>query len=307
MRLRWFWVLLPVVLGTILAFILLLTDFENSLIYVQADLGSIIFGLGVMASIVIAVVIIVLEQIEKVQINATIEFAEDRRRFLRRLDHELKNPLTAILAGLANLSILDDPDERAVTLKSVSTQVDRMRKLVADLRKLSELETRPLDLSPVKMTVLLEETFALIEDEPDAMERLLTLSIPRAPWPLPTISGDYDLLVLAVHNLLMNAIKFTQPNDTIEMRAFEDGSRVVIEVADTGPGIPESEIPHVWQELYRGAGARGVQGSGLGLALVRAIVSRHEGEITLRSRPGEGTVFTMRLPVRIYTEPHITG
>ena len=172
-----------------------------------------------------------------------------------------------------------------------------MRKLVADLRKLSELETRPLDLSPVEMTELLEETFALVDDEPGADERILTLSIPRAPWPLPTISGDYDLLVLAVHNLLTNAIKFTQPGDTIEMRAFEDGSQVVIEVADTGPGIPESEIPHVWQELYRGAGARGVQGSGLGLALVRAIVSRHEGEITLRSRPGEGTVFTMRLPV----------
>jgi signal transduction histidine kinase len=81
------------------------------------------------------------------------------------------------------------------------------------------------------------------------------------------------------------------------MRASEDGSQVVIEVADTGPGIPEEEVAHVWQELYRGAGARGVQGSGLGLALVRAIVSRHEGEITLRSRPGAGTVFTMRLPV----------
>jgi len=299
MRLRWFWVLLPVVLGTILALILFLTDFDNSLLYAQADLGSILFGLGVIASILTAVVIIVLEQIEKIQINATIEFAENRRRFLRRLDHELKNPLTAILAGLANLSILEDPDERAVTLESVSTQVDRMRKLVAELRKLSELETRPLDLSPVKMTELLEETFALIEDEPVARERILTLSIPRAPWPLPTISGDYDLLVLAVHNLLTNAVKFTDPGDTIEMRAFEDGSQVVIEVADTGPGIPESEIPYVWQELYRGAGARGVQGSGLGLALVRAIVTRHEGEITLRSRPNEGTVFTMRLPVRM--------
>jgi len=133
MRLRWFWVLLPVVLGTILALILFLTDFDNSLLYAQADLGSILFGLGVIASILTALVIIVLEQLEKIQINATIEFAENRRRFLRRLDHELKNPLTAILAGLANLSILEDSDARAVTLESVSNQVDRMRKLVADL------------------------------------------------------------------------------------------------------------------------------------------------------------------------------
>ena len=100
-------------LGTILALSLILTDWPNPLLYLQADLGSIVFGLGVLISILVAVVIVILDQIEKIQINATIEFAEDRRRFLRRLDHELKNPLTAILAGLANLSILDDPEERA--------------------------------------------------------------------------------------------------------------------------------------------------------------------------------------------------
>jgi two-component system OmpR family sensor kinase len=297
MRLRWLWILLPLGLGITLALIIILTDIPNPLLYAQADLGSVLFGLGVLISILLVFVIVILDQIEKVQINATIHFAENRRRFLRRLDHELKNPLTAILAGLANLSILEDPQERAGTLQSVSAQVDRMRKLVADLRKLSELETRPLDLSPVEMTVLLEDAFALAEGEPGAEDRRITLSIPRAPWPLPTISGDYDLLILAVHNLLTNAIKFTESGDTIEMRAFEDDSQVVVEVADTGPGIPQEEIEHVWQELYRGAGARGIQGSGLGLALVRAIVTRHEGEITLRSRPGEGTVFTMRLPV----------
>jgi two-component system OmpR family sensor kinase len=298
MRLRWLWILLPVGLGIILAAWLTLADVTNPVLYLQADLGSLLFGLGILLSILVAAVVIAFDQIETTQINATIDFAEDRRRFLRRLDHELKNPLTAILAGLANLSILEDPNDRKDTLESVGTQVDRMRKLVADLRKLSELETRPLDLGPVEMTELLEETFALVEETAEVNKRELTLSIPRAPWPLPTISGDYDLLVLAVHNLLTNAIKFTQPGDTIEMRAFEDGSQVVIEVADTGPGIPENEVAHIWQELYRGAGARGIQGSGLGLALVRAIVSRHEGEITLRSRHGKGTVFTMRLPVR---------
>ena len=80
------------------------------------------------------------------------------------------------------------------------------------------------------------------------------------------------------------------------MRAFEDGASVAIEVADTGPGIPEGDQPHVWEELYRGESARGIPGSGLGLALVRAIIARHEGDITFRSRHGEGTVFTVRLP-----------
>jgi two-component system OmpR family sensor kinase len=71
-----------------------------------------------------------------------------------------------------------------------------------------------------------------------------------------------------------------------------------VEVADTGPGIPEPEIAHIWDELYRGEGARGIPGSGLGLALVRAIVERHGGQVSLRSRAGQGTVFSLRLPLQ---------
>jgi two-component system OmpR family sensor kinase len=69
-------------------------------------------------------------------------------------------------------------------------------------------------------------------------------------------------------------------------------------VADTGPGIPEDETPRVWDELHRGRAARGIPGSGLGLALVRAIVERHGGQVTIRSRLGQGTVVRVRLPVR---------
>ena len=99
-----------------------------------------------------------------------------------------------------------------------------------------------------------------------------------------------------MHNLLDNALKFSRPGDTLELHAFEDGAEIVIEVADTGPGIPEDEQPHVWEELYRGQSGRGIPGSGLGLALVRAIAERHNGRVSLRSRLGQGTVFTLRLP-----------
>jgi len=297
MRWRWWWVFIPIILGLIAALVILLTDVPNPVLYAQADLWILVLGIGIGLSILVAVIIAVLDQIEKTQIDATIQFAEDRRRFLRRLDHELKNPLTAILAGLANLSIAETSKDRSASLNSVQTQVGRLRQLVAELRKLSELETRPLDLGPIDMTELLEDSFSLAKEHPEVGERVLSISIPRAPWPLPSINGDRDLLILAIHNLLDNAIKFTHPGDTIEMRAFEDGNQVVIEVADTGPGIPEEDVAHVWEELYRGTGARGIQGSGLGLALVRAIVSRHEGDIDLRSRPGEGTVLMLRLPV----------
>jgi len=109
--------------------------------------------------------------------------------------------------------------------------------------------------------------------------------------------GDRDLLFLAVHNLLDNAIKFTQPGGTIEMRGFEDGSSLVIEVADTGQGIPEDELVHVGEELYRARGARGIPGNGLGLALVHSIINLHGGKVSVRSREGKGTVVTLKLPV----------
>jgi len=223
--------------------------------------------------------------------------AEDRRRFLRRLDHELKNPLTAIRAGLANLSETSNLEFRREALTSVEAETLRLSRLTADLRKLAELETRPLERGPVHLAELLQEAMGLAQEQPQAQTRHLTLTLPQAPWPLPLISGDWDLLFLAVYNLLDNALKFTQSGDTVEVRAFEDGATVVLEVADTGPGIPEVELPHVWQELYRGQGARGIRGSGLGLALVQAIVERHGGQTNLRSRAGQGTVFTVRLPI----------
>jgi signal transduction histidine kinase len=224
--------------------------------------------------------------------------AGERHEFLRRLDHELKNPLMAMRAGLANLNgtELDSPQHEIID--SVETQTLRLSRLLADLRKLAELEIRPLDCAPVELSELLQEVVMVSQERPDADERHITLTLPQAPWPLPPVPGDHDLLFVLFHNLLDNAIKFTQPGNKIELRAFEDGSSVVVEVADTGPGIPEEEVPLVWDELYRGENARGVPGSGIGLALVRAITERHAGWVSVRSRLGQGTVFTIHLPAQ---------
>jgi two-component system OmpR family sensor kinase len=225
-----------------------------------------------------------------------VRLAQERRRFLQRIDHELKNPLTAIRAGLANLSNGSSGTAQQEALASIEAQVLRLSRLTADLRKLAELETRPLDLVPVNVAELLREALDLAQEQPEAGGRRLALMLPQAPWPVSDVPGDRDLLFLATYNLLDNAIKFTRPGDTVEVRAVEDRTHVTVEVADTGPGIPREELPRVWEELYRGQGARGVPGSGLGLALVRAIVERHGGTVTLRSRTGQGTVVTMRLP-----------
>jgi two-component system OmpR family sensor kinase len=232
------------------------------------------------------------QALEQVQARAS----EDRRRFLQRLDHELKNPLMAIRAGLANFADAPAAPARRDALASVEVQTVRLSRLTADLRKIADLETRPLEHSAIDLHQLLQEAISLVEDRPGAHHHHIGLTVPQAPWPLPIISGDRDLIFLAVYNLLENAIKFTGPEDTIEMRGREDGRFVVIEVADTGPGIESSEIPHVWEELYRGSGARGIPGSGLGLALVKAVAERHGGGVSLHSRASQGTVVAIRLP-----------
>jgi len=295
MRWRWAAALVPVILGAAISAWLNATG-RAPLFRVKVDLGTLLFALGILLSSVSAAVLVCRTSAQRARQETLVSASQDRRRFLRRLDHELKNPLTAILAGLANLSTVESDATRRPALDSVTAQVHRMRQLVAELRKLSDLETRELEHVAVDMTELLEEVFALAQDHPGAADRQLTLVIPRAPWPLPTVSGDRDLLFVAVYNPLDNALKFTQPADTIELRAAEDDGGVVIEIADTGPGIPEEEIPQVWDELYRGEGARGVPGSGLGLSLVRAIVARHGGRASIRSRPGQGTLLTLRLP-----------
>lgn len=121
---------------------------------------------------------------------------------------------------------------------------------------------------------------------------------PTAPWHLSPVNGDPDLLYVAVHNVIANAAKFTRPGDTIEVRGLEEEGAVSIEVADTGAGIPDGETAMVFEELARASNARGIPGSGLGLPLVHAIVERHGGRCTIRSRLGKGTSVRLTLPLR---------
>jgi two-component system OmpR family sensor kinase len=190
---------------------------------------------------------------------------------------------------------LEPGQQRALT--SIEAQTVRLSRLTADLRKIAELETRTVERVPINLAQLLAEVIEFAEDYPDREGRQVKLTVPNAPWPLPTLFGDRDLLFVAVYNLVENALKFTEPDDTIELRAREDGRFVIVEVADTGPGIAAEEQAHVWEELYRGTNGRGIPGSGLGLSLVKAVVERHEGHVVLHSRPGKGTLVSIHLPV----------
>lgn len=220
------------------------------------------------------------------------------RRFLRRLDHELKNPLTIIRLGVANLQDrLARQSEQTDSLARVAEQVNRLQTLVEVLRRLAELGELELERAPVDLQVVLEEALALACDADVRTAREVDVRMQQVPWPIGPVSGDHDLLVLAFRNVLDNALKFTAAGDQVEVRATEDGPMAVVEVADTGPGIPPEELPHIFEELYRGRNARDIPGSGLGLALVQRIVVLHDGKVTVRSRVGQGTLVMVRLPL----------
>ena len=299
---RWLLAGAPLLVGVVVAILVAVELLPRPVLYLRADLGTFALLLGGLLSLGVLVPLWVYyrgrQRQQMVRHEAQEEAAAERRRFLRRLDHELKNPLTAIRAALVNLADPNAPPVQREALSSVENQALRLSRLAADLRKLAELETRPLERSPVQLDELLQEVSELALERPEADGRIIHLNVPQAPWPLPPVAGDADLLFLAVHNLVDNALKFTRPGDTIEIRALEDGTQVLVEVADTGPGVPAEEIGQIWDELYRGQGARGISGSGLGLALVRAIAERHDGEVSVRSRSGQGTVFALRLPLR---------
>jgi two-component system OmpR family sensor kinase len=223
--------------------------------------------------------------------NSIREAEQGRRRFLRRLDHEMKNPLTGLRAALVNLQEAQSKDERIRAGQNAKRAQERLSSLLGDLRKLAE--RRQVDISE-----LLHDVVDAARSIPVYEGRHVNLFITKVPSPFPCVIGDRDLLVLAMYNLVQNALKFTSEDEPVEVRALEDGRSVYVEVADSGAGIPSEDLPKIFEELYRGSNARGIEGSGLGLALVHRIVTLHGGQIIVRSRQGDshGTVFTIRLP-----------
>ncbi len=224
--------------------------------------------------------------------------AQAHQRFMRRLDHELKNPLAVLQVSLSGLQNGAASSAAGQPLAIAQEQVARLNRLLAGLRKLADLDTYALDREPVDFADLLPKAIAAARGAPGREGRAVELHTQRFPWSPPPVLGDLDLLLVAFYNLIDNALKFTGPQDRVEVRVSEDGAAVTVEVADNGPGIAEADLPHVFEELYRCEASRGIEGSGLGLALAKKIVDRHGGSLAVRSRPGQGTVFIVRLPAR---------
>lgn len=224
-------------------------------------------------------------------------YNQEKRRLIMRLDHELKNPLTAIRVNLVNLSESEDPETQRQIHQALNQQVLRLSQLVTDLRKLANLDSGVAEHLPVDTRNLAGQLVDAVRRHPLAAQRQLALPDEADYADLSAIVGDEDLLQLAVYNLIDNAMKFTQPGDTISVRIAEDSDSLTVSVHDQGMGIPEADLPFVCEELYRSKIAHGIPGSGLGLSMVRTIMDLHGGQVDIESEIGEGTTVTLSLPL----------
>ena len=240
---------------------------------------------------------------------AIIRHDRDRSRdFLADVSHELRTPIAALLTfnELLTAQAGQDPAARAEFLEASRVQLERLDWLAQNLLELSKLDSGLvlLDLRPDDVRAAVES--AVEQAMPAANRRgvSLSLSLPDAPL---RIRHDPQRVGQVVTNLVANAIKFTPPGGSINVAVtpHRDGAR--IEVNDTGVGIDASELPRIFDRFYRGSRANEARGSGsgLGLAIVRSIVDMHRGTVTVESRLGTGSRFSVFLPrdPRVEEEP----
>jgi two-component system phosphate regulon sensor histidine kinase PhoR len=220
-----------------------------------------------------------------------------RRDFVANASHELKTPVAAVraLAETLQTALPDDPAAALRFAERISREAERLEVLVRDLLDLSRVERGTLDVEPVDLVGLVKEAVGGYLDL--AEERRIQLVTELRPG--IGIRGDRAQLGLLLSNLIDNALRHTTANGTVCIRLDPAESRAVLQVADTGEGIPAGELSRVFERFYRvdKARARQTGGTGLGLAIVRHVAEAHGGTVRVDSELGRGTTFTVTLPV----------
>ena len=224
-----------------------------------------------------------------------------RRDFVANVSHELKTPATSLklLAESLEESLDEDPVQARLFAAQLKKETERLAYLITDLLDLARLESREttgyptlVDVRGVLMTVLA------------AMRRVARKKDITLQWKRfgkatrYAVPGDETQLTSMFTNLVDNAVKYTPPGGRVEVTGGSEGPEVVVSIADTGIGIPEGQLPRIFERFYRvdKARSKATGGTGLGLSIVRHVAENHGGRVTVESAVGEGTTFTVYLP-----------
>lgn len=219
-----------------------------------------------------------------------------QRRFVSDASHELRTPLTTIRGNVELLKKMGDtdPETRAEALEDISTEAERMSRLVADLLALARADAgfAPV-MGPVDLGALLEE----ISRQAGLLAGDVEFVMDGAALEGVVVNGNADYLKQLFLILLDNAFRYTGPGGIVKVEGRRHDGWAEVAVRDNGIGIAKEELPKIFDRFYRADKSRQSSGTGLGLAIARWIIDQHGGTIDVTSKPGEGSTFTVRLPL----------
>lgn len=220
--------------------------------------------------------------------------------FVSTVSHDLRSPLTLMRGYATMLEMVGDlNDQQTSYVRKIVTSVENMSRLVNTLLDLGRIEAGvDLQLEMVSTHDIVDRVVASIQLQ--ASQRQIAITTEIDPQAAPFLEADQALLQQALHNLIDNAVKYTEPGGKVFIRVLPDQERIIFEVSDTGIGIAPVDVPHLFEKFYRGGQreAKKRQGIGLGLAIVKSIAGRHNGEVWAESQLGKGSIFYFAIPVR---------
>lgn len=230
-------------------------------------------------------------------ITPEVEADRQKSEFISNASHELRTPVTSLKVLIESLidGAQEDPELRATFLEDIYREANRMHELVNDLLDLAHLETgKGISIDRFDVSRVIKEAVNTVAPQAKQKEISISLVVPEA------LDGqaDKDRLRQVLVNLLANAVKFTGPGGTVEVRAEQTSGNLKVQVSDTGIGIPAKDLPHIFDRFFRVTRGRSrlQGGSGLGLTIVKQTIDAHQGDIRIESTEGQGTVVTFSIP-----------
>jgi two-component system phosphate regulon sensor histidine kinase PhoR len=222
-----------------------------------------------------------------------------RQDFVANISHELRTPITSLkaLADTLQEGAIDDRSVAQDFLKKMNGEIDRLSQMVQELGDLSRIESgeTTLNKQPVDIVEIVNKVVESLKAQADRAGLKLNVSISTS---LPEALADGDRVQQVLVNLIHNAIKFTPPGGTIDVSAIADRDSIQISVADTGIGIPDDDLPRIFERFYKSDKARtSGAGTGLGLAIVKHIIEAHGGSVWVESIEGKGATFYLTVPL----------